>query len=253
MPDKESPMFDPERIKFEFYPFTAREALLEIRRIAETGPSSIETEMIDQVAKVGLDAPGMENYETTDRLADRLAEAHALLGQLRKPEHESLLGDIDGVLVLPPDLEAMIDRRLGADREKPESAEQVRLQLSDILIEGRAQVLRKLAAEEKPRVRTVLGEVDELIQAMFERFAPERWAEELAKFEEIEARVEEARGEDEEAVEVMAKALADGVTAPTWERADNATKMLWRQRARNALEAYGELGRERESSREGDQ
>lgn len=240
MPD--TPMFDPKRVQFEFYPFTAREALLEIRRIAETGPDSIETEMIAAVTKVGLDTLGMENFETTDRLADRLAEAHDLLGKMRQPEHEALLGEIDAVLALPPDLEAMLDRRLGRDRERPESAEQVRLQLADILVEGRSQVLQKMAVTRDLEGRKILGEMDQLIQAMFERFAPERWAEELAKAEAAESAAP-SPDEDGERIEVMAKVLAGLADrgAQPWIDLPDAVRDGFRHKARAVWAADQDL------------
>lgn len=225
--------------------FTAREALLEIRRRILLVQKRVSCEDLEDVAKEGLDCSAPENYETIDRLADRLAEAHEVLRKFHNFEAE-----VDGLqeaLALPPDLEAMIERRLGAPREPIETAEQVRLKLADILIEGRAQVLRKMGVEEKPRVRAVLGEVDELIQAMFEQFAPERWAEELAKFEAAEAEAEvevEVEVEDKDAIEVMAKALAK-TRAREWENAPELIKEGYRDQARAALEAYGELGRER--------
>lgn len=233
--------------------FTAREALLEIRRRILLVQKRVSCEDLEDVAKEGLDCSAPENYETIDRLADRLAEAHEVLREVapHSVERRIAKGDLDQIaakageaIVLPPDLEAMIERRLGAPREPIETAEQVRLQLADILIEGRAQVLRKMGAEEKPRVRAVLGEVDELIQAMFEQFAPERWAEELAMFEAAEAEAEVAKGEDEDAIEVMAKALAQ-TRARDWEDVPESVKEGYRDQARVALEAYSELERER--------
>lgn len=187
-------------------PLTAREALWEIRRkVATMDPAKVVSLVtFDEVAQEGLDANGLVNYQLSDRLADRLAEALDLLGKLREPGGKTPVRDIDAALALPPDLEAMIERRLGEDRVRPESAEDVRLELGNILVEGRSEVMRKAMVEKVPLVREALGEFDELIQAMFERFAPERWAEELAKSEAAEAA---AAGGDEERIKVIAKVL----------------------------------------------
>lgn len=231
--------------ELELRPVTAREALLQIRAIVSrcgqlSGRSILND--IDNVAAAGLDLSAPANFELTDTIADYFAAAIEVLRKLREPEHESLLSEIDQVLALPPDLEAMVERRVGGTKEHFETAEEVRLQFADLLIEMRGQVLRKMAVEEKPRVRTVLGEMDELIQATFELFAPERWKEELEK-----AEAARARGEDEEAIEAMAIALAR-TRAREWDDVPDSVREGFRQQARAAWEAYGELGREREDA-----
>lgn len=101
-----------------FRPLTAREALLEIRRLAEPpisrGPLKMETiRAIDAAASAGLDCTGLENFETADQLADRLAEAHKVLREVPKDWRRSRMGEVEGALALPPDLEAMVERRIG--------------------------------------------------------------------------------------------------------------------------------------------
>lgn len=90
---------------------TAREALLEIRRRLASSPVPALAE-VDEIAVAGLNGSGADNFELTDQLADRLAEAHRLLRQLDrdgKIEH----GEVLEALALPPDLEAMVERRIG--------------------------------------------------------------------------------------------------------------------------------------------
>lgn len=105
----------PTRVEsYPFYPRTAREALLEIRRLAAGMTKPIATTAFDEVAAEGLARTAPENYELTDQLADRLAEAHKVLAELRDggADIARLSGEIDEALALPPDLEAMIERRM---------------------------------------------------------------------------------------------------------------------------------------------
>jgi hypothetical protein len=109
----------------KFVPQTAREALLEIKRIAQTDPDPTHrVSWIDVVADQGLTRTEPYNFELGDHLADRLAEAHRLLvGILGQDEiggmvvHQNgqvvtLAGAIREVLSLPPDLETMVERRM---------------------------------------------------------------------------------------------------------------------------------------------
>lgn len=101
---------------------TPREALLEIRRQVHGYETMDE---IDQIAQAGLDRFSALNTELSDLLADRLAEAHKLLRELNlmlpakgqivaaSAENEDTLARIPSVLSLPPDLEAMVERRIG--------------------------------------------------------------------------------------------------------------------------------------------
>lgn len=113
-----------------FDPITAREALLEIKHRAARA-QGIERDRerasavfgaIEQTAKAGLDRSGMENFELSDQLADRLAEAHKVLRELvNEPDHNGERPDLSEqqadrareALTLPPDLEAMVERRIG--------------------------------------------------------------------------------------------------------------------------------------------
>lgn len=101
-------------------PQTAREALLEIRRLAATiDPAKlVSLEAFDEVAREGLERRSPIDFELSDQLADRLAEAHKVLRELRDggADIARLSGEIDEAIVLPPDLEAMIERRIGSGR-----------------------------------------------------------------------------------------------------------------------------------------
>lgn len=97
-------------------PMTAREALFAI--LCETKGHSVSfEERIASLAEAGLDRREPPNFELTDQLADRLAQAHKLLRELREDAADEgiakLSGEIDEALVLPPDLEAMVERRIG--------------------------------------------------------------------------------------------------------------------------------------------
>lgn len=106
-----------------FRPKTAREALLELRRMGSSvaGFNGNNHRRFCELVEDGLDCDGIENYELADQLADRLAEAHGILRGIRdahdsaRPERsmvsESLATKVGEALALPPDLEAMVDRR----------------------------------------------------------------------------------------------------------------------------------------------
>jgi hypothetical protein len=106
-----------------FRPLTAREALLEIRRVCESVHVDIDSgdlaTSIELVAMKGLERNSLENFELVDQLADRLGEAHQMLKAIAyQVETGGLTGpataafDVGAVLSLPPDLEAMVERRL---------------------------------------------------------------------------------------------------------------------------------------------
>jgi hypothetical protein len=64
-----------------------------------------------RVAVAGLQPSA--TFELTDELADRLAVAHRLLREIREgTELAVIAGEIEDALALPPDLEAMVERRL---------------------------------------------------------------------------------------------------------------------------------------------
>jgi hypothetical protein len=103
-------------------PLTAREALLAILLVIQDDhrqvsgyPSHLETlRAIERQAREGLDRRGMENFELSDQLADRLAEAHAALRESGNWETDHETAEmIAKALALPPDLEAMVERRIG--------------------------------------------------------------------------------------------------------------------------------------------
>lgn len=104
-----------------FRPLTAREALLAVRaELNDFEDASRWSRLgrIEDIVKAGLDREGIENFELTDQLADRLAEAHAVLRIVvdRAPEGQEdrdLHDRAAEALALPPDLEAMVERRIG--------------------------------------------------------------------------------------------------------------------------------------------
>lgn len=100
-----------------FRPQTAREALLELRGwAARQGEARNGCEYVAAIAEAGLAQNGLANYELTDQLADRLAEAHKVLlriqGGLVGSQVDEVLEEIGKALSLPPDLEAMVERRI---------------------------------------------------------------------------------------------------------------------------------------------
>lgn len=104
-------------------PLTAREALWLIRHeLAQPVLDSETSQRLDQIAARGLDLSAPQNFELSDELADRLAEAHGLLAQLQHVELPSLAqglnlrSEIAGVLALPPHLEAMVERRIRPEK-----------------------------------------------------------------------------------------------------------------------------------------
>ena len=103
----------------ELDPTTAREALLAIYGQARDesndrrAPEEVY-EVIADLSKRGLDRTAMVNFEFSDQLAERLAKALKLLGEIRDgTEMAALSGDIDSVLALPPDIAAKIDLYTG--------------------------------------------------------------------------------------------------------------------------------------------
>lgn len=120
-------------VKLPFDPLTAREALLAIRveSASTSGSPSAIIYNIARLAEAGLDRNGIENFELTDQLADRLAEAHGVLQEIRDLvkgdtiESNPLTGrnpmldvEIDSALALPPDLETMVERRMHLVRSR---------------------------------------------------------------------------------------------------------------------------------------
>lgn len=98
------------------YPQTAREALLEIRRRAAFVHVDLDVtdfgEAINRVALEGLARTEPINFELSDQLADRLAEAHGVLQRLLGPTREwPISTEITAALALPPDLETIVKRR----------------------------------------------------------------------------------------------------------------------------------------------
>jgi hypothetical protein len=99
-------------------PATAREALFQIRlELAQPILDAETAARIDRMCVQGLDLSAMSNFELVDQIADRYAKAYWLLDRLKTGDFGristglDLRGEIAEALVLPPDLEAMMDRR----------------------------------------------------------------------------------------------------------------------------------------------
>lgn len=103
---------------------TPREALLAIRHEIASGQYRGFMAGIDKLASEGLDVSGPATFELTDQLADRLAEAHNLLRGIVEGIESGVAKGNDffseefkakfyEALALPPDLEAMVERRIG--------------------------------------------------------------------------------------------------------------------------------------------
>ncbi len=110
-----------------FHPHTPREALLAIRhRILQGGDEGGKIGEIDKLAQNGLRTDLMRGgYELTDQLADRLADAHHILGEISSEaavKHGRVSGRtrerIGEALALPPDIESMMEHRAGRRQER---------------------------------------------------------------------------------------------------------------------------------------
>jgi hypothetical protein len=103
----------------ELEALTAREALWKILALTHEPVTRSPAVVLAEVAKTtrdGLDRTQPVDFELSDQLADRLAEAHKLLAEIREgaehsPSISSRADRIAEALALPPDLEAMIERR----------------------------------------------------------------------------------------------------------------------------------------------
>jgi hypothetical protein len=67
--------------------------------------------------------------------------------------------------------------------EAEEELEKFQLRVADELLRLRTDLLKKQMIETRPHAREVLSAADEMVEKVFERVAPEKWAEELAKWE----------------------------------------------------------------------
>lgn len=86
------------------YPKTPREALMMIRH-AVADPTS----PVSLLAEEGL--KGNVDFNDIDRIGDALAQAHKVLRAVKKGRAH--LMDVNAALSLPPDLEMMVERRIG--------------------------------------------------------------------------------------------------------------------------------------------
>jgi len=98
-------------------PKTGREGLLILRLlVAEHGPLELGDHLADRFRKTIDEALLDGNLEELDRLADRFSALWRTLEKISKdgfdPAKPGNLGDqVAAVLALPPDLQAMVDRR----------------------------------------------------------------------------------------------------------------------------------------------
>lgn len=79
-----------------------------------------------------------------------------------------------------------MDQELPPPVDERSEAEKVRLQLADLLSVARTKLLQKVAGEVDATPREALMYADELLEGVFEAFAPEHWKQELAAWEERE-------------------------------------------------------------------
>lgn len=103
--------------ELDFEPVSPREALLAIK-FARLGQEDLtadpDFDLIVAYADAGLSRRSPANFELSDQLADRLAKALKVLSEVRESgDVAALSGDINECLVLPPDIEAMVERRVG--------------------------------------------------------------------------------------------------------------------------------------------
>lgn len=101
-------------------PHTPREGLLMIRRLIAGEPDTRRDVIHDLIDRAAAEALALENpatFELTDRLATHLAKAHEALRRTKAWMPQASLSAVAEVLVLPPDLEAIIDLRLPRGRE----------------------------------------------------------------------------------------------------------------------------------------
>lgn len=110
--------------RLDIEPLTAREALLLILHVLDNQVASGGLRpRVRSVAEQGLKRDEPPNFELTDELADRLAEAHKVLRGLVDGHDQARPGrsfltdqfanELRGVLMLPSSLKAMVDRRIG--------------------------------------------------------------------------------------------------------------------------------------------
>lgn len=105
-------------------PMSAREALLAIK-YAKLGQEDLGAEpdfdLIVACADAGLSRMDPMNFELTDLLADRLAEAHKVLREWDREgsaDNTDLESRTAEALTLPPDLESMVERRIGPNHRR---------------------------------------------------------------------------------------------------------------------------------------
>jgi hypothetical protein len=103
--------------ELDFHPQTAREALFEIRRLYAAGSITDDLlkllKQIDETAELGLERREPINFELGDDLGDCLAEAHKVLREVASHGTGLIARRADEVLVLPPQIEVVVERRIG--------------------------------------------------------------------------------------------------------------------------------------------
>ncbi len=103
-----------ERLPFRIQ--TPREGLLTIVAELNGGNAEAPARVLGRIREHAAEGlTGHEDYRTSDALADRLAQAHAVLKKVDRegfPDDCELEGEVAEALSLPPDLESMIERRM---------------------------------------------------------------------------------------------------------------------------------------------
>ncbi len=79
-----------------------------------------------------------------------------------------------------------MDQNLPLPVDASSEAEKVRIQLADLLTKARTTLLQKIAVTTESDSREGMMFADELLEKVFEAFAPERWKKELAEWESEE-------------------------------------------------------------------
>lgn len=125
-------------------------------------------------AAFALTTAEREGIEGCISIAGRMGQSYECYGGVEVSEAieaaQGALTRMDEELPLP------------IDPEKT-PAEQVRIQLADLLLAARKRVLQRIATETDDSVRRGLVHGDEELEAVFEAFAPEWWKREFEEWE----------------------------------------------------------------------
>lgn len=115
-----------------------------------------------------------EGIEDCISIASRMASSYDTYGGVELP----------GAIEAARSALARMDEDLPLPTDETAEAEKVRLQLADLLAQGRKKLLMDmLPVETREHAREALMEADKIFEAIFEAFAPERWKQELAEWD----------------------------------------------------------------------